>query len=57
MPALVAARFNPDLKAKHQKLIATGKPAEIAITAVIRKMIVTANAMLKADRLWTPSLA
>jgi transposase len=57
MPALVAARFNPDLKAKYQQLIATGKPAKVAITAVMRKMIVTANALLKADRLWTPSLA
>ena len=57
MPALVAARFNPDLKAKYQKLIATGKPAKIAITAVMRKLVVTANALLKADRLWTPTRA
>ena len=57
MPALVAARFNPDLKAKYQKLIATGKPAKIAITAVMRKLVVTANALLKADRLWTPKRA
>ena len=57
MPALVAARFNPDLKVKYQQLIATGKPAKIAITAVMRKLVVTANALLKADRLWTPSLA
>ena len=51
MPALVAARFNPDLKAKYQQLIATGKPAKVAITAVMRKLIVTANALLKTDRL------
>lgn len=57
MPALVAARFNPDLKAKYQQLIAAGKPAKIAITAVMRKLIVTANALLKADRLWTTALA
>ena len=57
MPALVAARFNPDLKAKYQQLIATGKPAKIAITAVMRKLVVTANALLKADRLWTPARA
>lgn len=57
MPALVAARFNPDLKAKHQQLIAAGKPAKIAITAVMRKLVVTANALLKADRRWTPTLA
>lgn len=57
MPALVAARFNPDLKAKYQQLIAAGKPAKIAITAVMRKLVVTANALLKADRLWTPARA
>ncbi|WOF44751.1 IS110 family transposase [Sphingopyxis indica] len=57
MPALAAARFNPDLKAKYRQLILAGKPAKIAITAVMRKLIVTANALLKADRLWVKSLA
>jgi hypothetical protein len=57
MPALVAARFNPNLKAKYQQLIAAGKPAKIAITAVMRKLIVIANALLKADRLWIKSPA
>jgi len=57
MPALVAARFNPDLKAKYQQLVAAGKPAKIAITAVMRKLVVTANALLKADRCWQQSLA
>ncbi|MEZ5823898.1 MAG: hypothetical protein R3C97_03895 [Geminicoccaceae bacterium] len=56
MPALVAARFNPDLKAQYEQLIARGKPAEIAITAVMRKLIVTANALLKADRMWIKAL-
>ncbi|MER8770704.1 hypothetical protein NKH63_18425 [Mesorhizobium sp. M0960] len=28
MPALVAMRFNPDLKAKYQALKAAGKPAK-----------------------------
>ncbi|WP_327754298.1 IS110 family transposase [Sphingobium sp. SJ10-10] len=57
MPALVAARFNPDLKAKYRQLIAGGKPPKLAITAVMRKLIVTANALLKADRIWRKSLA
>jgi transposase len=52
MPALVAARFNPDLKAKYKQLIAAGKPAKVAITAVMRKLIITANALLRDDRLW-----
>lgn len=57
MPALVAARFNPDLKAKYRQLIKAGKPAKVAITTVMRKLIVTANALLKADRLWIKSRA
>jgi len=56
MPALVAARYNPDLKAKYQQLVTAGKPAKIAITTVMRKLIVIANALLKADRLWVKSL-
>ena len=37
MPALVAARFNPDMKAKYAHLIETGKPAKVALTAIMRK--------------------
>jgi transposase len=51
MPALVAARFNPALKAKYQQLLTQGKPAKIAITVVMRKLIVIAKTLLKADRL------
>ena len=51
MPALVAARFNPDMKAKYAHLIETGKPAKVALTAIMRKLVVLANALLKANRL------
>jgi transposase len=57
MPALVATRFNPDLKAKYDKLIEAGKPAKVAITAIMRKPIVLANALLNANRKWTPKTA
>ena len=57
MPALVAARFNPDLQTKYKQLIDAGKPAKVAITAVMRKLVVMANALLKANRLWTESMA
>jgi transposase len=50
MPALVAARFNPDLKAKYRQLVEAGKPAKVAITAIMRKLVVIANTLLKADR-------
>jgi transposase len=54
MPALVAARFNPDLKAKYAQLLDAGKPAKVALTAIMRKLIVLANALLKANRHWAP---
>jgi transposase len=57
MPALVATRFNPDLKAKYNKLSNAGKPAKVALTAVMRKLILLANALLKANRTWTPKPA
>jgi transposase len=53
MPALVAARFNPDMKAKYRQLVAAGKPAKLALTALMRKLLVLANALLKSRRAWT----
>jgi len=52
MPALVAMRFNPDLKAKYQAMIKAGKPPKVALTALMRKLIELANALIKADRNW-----
>jgi transposase len=57
MPALVATRFNPDFKAKYQAMIAAGKPPKVAIVAIMRKLIVLANALLKAGRNWLPKAA
>src|ERR1700677_220035 len=57
MPALVAARFNPDMKAKYALLIKAGKPAKVALTAIMRKLVVLANVLLKANRPWTPKTA
>ena len=52
MPALVAMRYNPDLKLKYQRFIASGAPPKVAITAIMRNLIVLANALLKANRKW-----
>lgn len=57
MPALVALRFNPDLKAKYQKLRDAGKPAKLAITAIMRNLIVLANALIANQRKWTAKIA
>jgi transposase len=56
MPALVAMRFNPDLKAKYDQLKAAGKAPKLAITAIMRKLVLLANALLRDGRKWTPNL-
>ena len=56
-PALVAMRFNADLQAKYNTLISAGKPSKVAITALMRKLIVLANALLRANRKWVPKTA
>jgi transposase len=57
MPALVAIRFNADLKTKYEQLIKAGKAPKQAITAVMRKIIILANALLKKGRKWQPQVA
>jgi transposase len=57
MPALVAIRFNADLKAKYEQLIKAGKAPKQAITAVMRKLIILANALLKKGRQWQTRVA
>ena len=57
MPALVATRFNPELSSKYQALIAAGKPPKLAITAVMRKLLLLANALLRDNRTWKPKAA
>jgi transposase len=57
MPALVAIRFNPPLKTKYLALRAAGKPAKVAIVAIMRKLVVIANALLRNNRLWTSEVA
>jgi transposase len=57
MPALVAIRFNPDLKTKYDALRKAGKPPKVAITAIMRKLVVLANALLHKQQKWTPKPA
>ena len=47
MAALVAAHSNRQLKEFYQRLRAAGKPAKVALTAVMRKLIVLMNHLLK----------
>jgi transposase len=47
MAATVAARFNPILKVFYDRLVAAGKPKKVALTAVMRKLVVLLNHLLK----------
>ena len=48
MAALSASSHNPTFTAFRDRLKANGKPHKLIIVAVIRKLIVTLNAMIKA---------
>ena len=52
LPAVVATRFNPDMKVKYDQLVASGKCKKLAITAIMRKLLVTANSLLRDRRKW-----
>jgi transposase len=48
MAALAARKHNPDLRAFYDRLVGAGKKPLVAITAIMRKLVVIANARLKA---------
>ena len=54
MAALTAARVNPNLATFYKRLRTAGKPAKVALTAVMRKLVVLANTLIKEDRTWRP---
>jgi transposase len=55
--AMVAARYNPQLKQFRDKLVAAGKPKLLALVAVARKLITILNAILRDRRPWHPNPA
>ena len=52
--ALVASRHNPVLKAVYQRLLAAGKPKNVALIAVARRLLTILNAILRDGKRWTP---
>lgn len=53
MPALVAMRFNKQMREKYEALKSAGKPGKVALTAIMRKLIELANALIRDDRKWS----
>lgn len=54
MAALVASRRNPNLTVFYHRLRAQGKPAKVALVAVMRKLLTILNAMIKQRVPWNP---
>jgi transposase len=53
MAAVAAARGgNPAIAGFYKRLRLAGKPAKLALTACMRKLVVTLNAMLRTDTAW-----
>lgn len=50
MAALVAIRFNPDMKDFYDRLKAKNKASKVAIVAVMRKIICILNSMIKNNQ-------
>src|SRR5512142_1857076 len=57
LAALSATRHNPALSAFRDRLAARGKKAKVILTAVARKLLVVANAIIRTGRRWEPVLA
>ena len=52
MPAIVAIRHEPNIKAYYEKLLAAGKKKMQAIVAVMRKLLLAIWGMLNAKKNW-----
>jgi len=52
MSAIVAARFNPVIRAFYQRLCRAGKAKKVALTACMRKLLVILNTMIKHRTPW-----
>jgi len=55
--ALSASRYNPDLSAFYKRLRESGKKPKLALTAVMRKLVILANTLLKENSLWVDHCA
>ncbi|MFT5969109.1 MAG: transposase [Yoonia sp.] len=57
MPTLCTIRHQLSSKVKYDQLIKAGKPPKVAITAIMRKLVVVANALLRDGRVWSENRA
>ena len=56
MAVVAAMRCNPVIRSFYLHLRGHGKPAKVALTACMRKLLIIMNAMLKHHAEWSPTL-
>ena len=52
MAAVCASRHNPILRKHYQYLVGKGKPAKVALVAIMRRMVLILNGILKSNEPW-----
>jgi len=57
MAAIVATRYNPDIKALYERLCAKGKAKKAALGAAMRKLVHLCFGVLKSQRPYQPNYA
>jgi transposase len=57
MAAVTASRHNQVLRPFYERLIAKGKPPKLALIAVLRRLVVFANAVLRSGQPWKGATA
>lgn len=58
LAVLCGRRWNPQIKAFYDRLLAAGKPKKVALIACARKLLTIVNAMVRDQESWrAPSLA
>lgn len=53
MATLAAIRGNNTIASFHKRLVEKGKPAKVALTAAMRKLLTILNAMMKQNKPWS----
>lgn len=49
-----ARRYNPQIRAMSERLLAKGKPPKVVIVACMRKLLTILNAILRTQQPWNP---
>ncbi|WP_211251778.1 transposase, partial [Andreprevotia chitinilytica] len=57
MAAVVAIRYNPDIKAHYERLLARGKAKKSALGAAMRKLVHLCFGVLKTQKPYQPNFA